>query len=56
MNLCLHKLIKYTTFLDASSHLYKRLCTSVGRSVGWSVGNLLFYAQLVPRSVAVNNC
>ena len=25
-------------FLDASSHLYKRVCPSVGRSVGWSVG------------------
>ena len=24
-------------FLDASSHLYKRVCPSVGRSVGWSV-------------------
>ena len=24
-------------FLDASSHLYKRLCLSIGRSVGWSV-------------------
>ena len=26
-------------FLDASSHLYKRPCPSVGWLVGWSVGN-----------------
>ena len=25
-------------FLDASTHLYKRLCLSIGRSVGCSVG------------------
>ena len=31
------------TFLDASSHLYKRACTSVGWSVGRSVGNQLFF-------------
>ena len=27
------------TFLDAATHLYKRLCPSVGRSVGPSVGH-----------------
>ena len=25
-------------FLDASTQIYKRLCLSIGRSVGWSVG------------------
>ena len=25
-------------FLDASSHLYKRVCPAIGRSVGWVVG------------------
>ena len=27
-----------TSFLDASSHLYNRLCPLVGWLVGWSVG------------------
>ena len=30
-------------FLDASSHLYKRVCPSVRPSVGWSVGNAFFF-------------
>ena len=30
-------------FLDASTHLYKRVCTSVGLSFGLSVGNQLFF-------------
>ena len=34
---------EFTSFLDASTHLYKRVCPSVGPSVGWlvapSVGN-----------------
>ena len=37
--------IKQTVFsilLDASSHLYNRLCPSVSRSVGWSVGRLVY--------------
>jgi len=34
---CVH-FITLTLFLDASSHLYNRVCPSVGRSVGWSVG------------------
>ena len=29
--------IKFVSFLDASSHLYKRVCPSVGWSVGRSV-------------------
>ena len=31
------------TFLDASTHLYKRARTSVGLSVGLLVGNRLFF-------------
>ena len=30
------------SFLDASTHLYNRLCPSVGPSVGWSFGNHFF--------------
>ena len=30
-----------TLFLDASSHLYKRVCPSVGRSIHWSVSRLV---------------
>ena len=33
-----HKESEKYPFLDASSHLYKRVCPSVGRSVGPSVG------------------
>ena len=32
-----------TVFLDASSHLYQRVCPSVGSSVGPSVGNAFFF-------------
>ena len=28
-------------FLGASMHLYKRVCLSVGQSVGWYVGRLV---------------
>ena len=30
--------VQQTSFLDASSHLYKRVCQSVRPSVGWLVG------------------
>ena len=33
---------QFCSFLDASTHLYKRLCPSVGRSVGPSVRNAFF--------------
>ena len=40
-----HHITKMADFLDASTHLYKRVRTSVGRSVGrsvcWSVGLLV---------------
>ena len=35
-------LISHVVFLDASTHLYKRVCTSVGLLVGLLVGNHLF--------------
>ena len=38
VNRCSSFPISKTLFLDAFSHLYKRVCPSVGRSVGWSVG------------------
>ena len=42
MGLWVHHAFTKNSFLDASSHLYKRLCPSVrpsvGRLVGWSVG------------------
>ena len=31
--------LSVSVFLDASSHLYKRVCPSVGPSVRWSFGN-----------------
>jgi len=34
------------TFLDASTHLYKRVCPSVRRSVGWSVGRSPVFFQI----------
>ena len=30
------------SLLDASTHLYKRVCLSVGWSIGWSVGLSFF--------------
>ena len=33
-------------FLDASTHLYKRLCPSVGRLVGWLVGHILLFFMI----------
>ena len=46
------------TFLDASTHLYKRLCLSVGPSVGpsvrWLVRNHFFQrANLAERSMVI---
>ena len=35
-----------TTFLDASSHLYKRVCPSVGASVGPSVCPPFFFVWI----------
>ena len=35
------QLFLWQFFLDASSHLYNRLCLLVGRSVGWLVGWLV---------------
>ena len=32
----------FQPFLDASTHLYKRVCPSVGRSVGPLVGDAFF--------------
>ena len=29
--------VSFVSFLDASTHLYKRVCPSVGWSIGWSV-------------------
>ena len=36
-----HLIIIFFSFLDASSHLYDRLCPMVGRLVGWSVTHSL---------------
>jgi len=40
--ICANQLIKRPRkiFLDATSHLYNRLCPLVGRSVGWLVGRV----------------
>ena len=38
-------------FLDASSHLYMRLCPSVRRSVGWSVTLFFLNAEKEPFSL-----
>ena len=44
---CLH-LLSFNedgvVFLDASSHLYKRVCPSVGPSVGWLFRNAFFFS------------
>ena len=34
----------YGRFLGATKHLYNWLCPSVGRLVGWSVGQSPFWA------------
>ena len=39
-------------FLDASSHLYKRVCPSVGPSIGRSVGNAFFFTFIKPRKTS----
>ena len=45
------------SFLVACTRLYKSLCPSVGRSVGWSVGHtftfLRFYAFLTQESMGL---
>ena len=38
-------------FLDASTHIYKRVCPSVGRSVGWSVRPVFFFTELHSKSI-----
>ena len=40
---------EYAAFLDASTHLYKRVCPFVHPSICWLVGNLFsfLYLQLV---------
>ena len=51
MGLWVHHAFTKNSFLDASSHLYKRLCPSVrpsvGRSVGWSVGPPFFFVHII---------
>ena len=43
-------------FLDASTHLYKRVCPSVGQSVGWSVGrSVMCFFFIAENAQTMNN-
>ena len=39
----------FLLFLDASTHLYKRACTSVGWSVGWSVTSYFLLVDIIKK-------